>query len=93
MGNLGGLLVVIFSPVNIGQFQRPSPTELIQFHCALVGALLLGGVHGFLLGNSHSATVSVSAPRTVTGITRLSVEPSAATRSTGPPEGVADQPA
>jgi hypothetical protein len=41
----------------------------------LVGALLLGGVHGFLLGNSHSATVSVSAPRTVTGITRLSVEP------------------
>jgi hypothetical protein len=37
------LLVVIFSPVNIGQFQRPSPTELIQFHCALVGALLLGG--------------------------------------------------
>jgi hypothetical protein len=43
MGNLGGLLVVIFSPVNIGQFQRPSPTELIQFHCALVGALLLGG--------------------------------------------------
>ena len=49
MGNLGGLLVVIFSPIKIGQFQRPSPTELINFHCALVGALLLGGVHGFLL--------------------------------------------
>jgi hypothetical protein len=75
MGNSGGLLVVIFSPIKIGQFQRPSPTELIHFHCALVGALLLGGVHGFLLGNSHSATVSISAPGTVTEITRLSVEP------------------
>ena len=74
MGNLGGLLVVIFSPVNIGQFQRPSPTELIQFHCALVGALLLGGFTDSSW-YSHSATVSVSAPRTVTGITRLSVEP------------------
>jgi hypothetical protein len=73
MGSLDGLLVVIFSPIKIGQFQCPSPTELIQFHCPLVGALLLGGVHGFLLGNSHTATLSIPAPRTVTEITRLSV--------------------
>jgi hypothetical protein len=73
MGSLGGLLVVMFSPIKIGQFQCPSPTELIQFHCPLVGALLLGGVHGFLLGNSHTATLGIPAPRTVTEITRLSV--------------------
>jgi hypothetical protein len=70
---MGGLLVVIFSPIKICQFQCPSPTKLIQFHCPLVGALLLGGVHGFLLGNSRTATLSIPAPRTVTEITRLSV--------------------
>jgi hypothetical protein len=67
------LLVAIFSPIEISQFQCPSPTELIQFHCPLVGALLLGGVHGFLLGNSRTGTLSIPAPRTVTEITRLSV--------------------
>jgi hypothetical protein len=61
VGSLGGLLVVAFSPIKIGQFQCLSPTELIQFHCPLVGALLLGGVHGFLLGNSRTATLSIPA--------------------------------
>ena len=72
-GSLSGLL--IFSPIKIGQFQCPSPTELVQFRRPLVGALLLGGVHGVLLGNSHNVTLSISAPRTVTEITRLSVGP------------------
>jgi hypothetical protein len=75
VGSLSGLPVAIFSPIKIGQFQCPSPTELIQFHCALVGALLLGDVHGFLLGNSHTGTLSIPALRTVTEITKLSVLP------------------
>jgi hypothetical protein len=54
MGSLDGLFVFIFSPIKIGQFQCPSPTELIQFRRPLVRVLLLGGVHGVLLGNSHN---------------------------------------
>jgi hypothetical protein len=37
------LLVAIFSPIEISQFQCCSPTEFFQFHCQLAGALLLGG--------------------------------------------------
>jgi hypothetical protein len=44
-------LLAVFSPIKLGQFQCPSPTQVFQFHCQLATALLLGDVHGFLLGN------------------------------------------
>ena len=72
MGNLGGLLVLSgqHRPVSTPISNRAHPVPLRFGGCAAAWWF-----HGFLLGNSHSATVSVSAPRTVTGITRLSVEP------------------
>jgi hypothetical protein len=64
----------VFSPIKLGQFQCPSPTQVFQFHCQLATVLLLlGDVHGFLLSNFHSGTLSVPAPMNVTGITRLSI--------------------
>jgi hypothetical protein len=66
-------LLAVFSPIKLGQFQCPSPTQVFQFHCQLATALRLGDVHGFLLSNSHAATLSVPAPMNVTGITRLSI--------------------
>jgi hypothetical protein len=41
----------VFSPIELGEFQCCSPTEFFQFHCRLPAGLLLGGVHGFLLGD------------------------------------------
>ena len=75
MGNLGGLLVVIFSPIKIGQFQRPSPNRAHQFPLRFGGCAAAWWCSRLPPGNSHNATVSISAPRTVTEIARLSVEP------------------
>ena len=76
--------MVIFSPIKIGQFQCPSPTELIQFHCHfhLAGTLCLVVFMGFLVQLS-AITLSVleakecDGDHQIVGSPRLPMRPSA----------------